>query len=45
MNDGSTLSRSITAGAMAMTRVSTAAVAHVVQPRLDAPETTKRLTL
>ena len=30
---------------MAMTRVSTAAAAHVVQPRLDAPETTKRADL
>ena len=44
MNDGSTLSRSITAGAIATTRVSTAAVVHVVQPRFEAPETTKRPT-
>ena len=35
---------SMTAGAMAMTRRSTAAVVHVVQPRLDAPETTNRAT-
>ena len=34
----------MTAGAMAMTRLSTAAVVHVVQPRLDAPETTNRAT-
>src|SRR4029450_10225944 len=45
MNDGSTLSMSITAGTMAMTRLSTAAVVHVVQPRLDAPDTTNRATL
>ena len=44
MNDGSTFSRSITAGAMATTRRSTAAVVHVVQPRLEAPATTKRVT-
>ena len=30
---------------MAMTRLSTAAVAQVVQPRFDAPETTKLATL
>src|SRR5438477_5411877 len=44
MNDGSTLSRSITAGAIATTRRSTAAVVHVVHPRLEPPETTNRLT-
>src|SRR5438093_3915741 len=44
MNDGSTLSISMTAGAIAITRWSTAAVVHVVQPRFDAPETTKRAT-
>lgn len=33
---------SITTGAMAMTLGSTAAVVHVVQPRFEAPETTKR---
>ena len=32
-------------GAMAITRRSTAAAAQVVQPRFDAPETTKRATL
>ena len=36
------LSMSITRGAMARTRGSTAALSHVVQPRFDAPETTKR---
>ena len=30
---------------MATTRVSTAAVVHVVQPRLEPPDTTKRPTL
>ena len=35
---------SITAGAIATTRVSTAAVVQVVQPRFDPPETTKRFT-
>src|SRR4026208_1191487 len=35
---------SITAGAIAITRESTAAVVHVVHPRLEAPETTNRLT-
>src|SRR5687767_4083120 len=34
----------MTAGAIAITRRSTAAVAHVVQPRFEAPETTKRFT-
>ena len=43
-NDGSTLSMSMTAGAMAITRVSTAAVVHVVHPRFEAPETTNRET-
>jgi hypothetical protein len=38
------LSRSITAGASATTRRSTAAVAHAVQPRFEAPDTTKRVT-
>ena len=31
----------MTRGMMATTRLSTAAVVQVVQPRLDAPETTK----
>src|SRR3954471_10679889 len=35
---------SITAGAIAITRESTAAVVHVVHPRFDAPVTTNRLT-
>src|SRR5687767_3105870 len=35
---------SMTAGAMATTRLSTAAVVQVVQPRFDAPETTNRET-
>ena len=34
----------MTAGAIAMTRRSTAAVVHVVQPRFEAPDTTKRCT-
>ena len=34
----------MTAGAIAMTRVSTAAVVHVVHPRFEAPETTNRAT-
>src|SRR6188508_1818006 len=45
MKEGSTFSISITAGAIATTRVSTAAVVHVVQPRLEAPVTTNRATL
>ena len=36
-------STSMTMGAMATTRLSAAAVSQVVQPRLEAPETTKRL--
>src|SRR5438874_13778836 len=44
MNEGSTLSMSITAGAIAITRRSTAAVVHVVHPRFEPPETTKRVT-
>jgi hypothetical protein len=35
-------SMSMTIGAMPATRASAAAVSQVVQPRLDAPETTKR---
>ena len=35
---------SITIGAMARTRGSAAPVSHVVQPRFDAPETTKPFT-
>ena len=34
----------MTAGAIAMTRASTAAVVHVVHPRFEAPETTNRET-
>src|ERR1051325_10397457 len=45
MKEGSMLSVSITMGAMATTRGSTAAVVQVVQPRLEAPETTKVFTV
>src|SRR4051794_14601756 len=38
------LSMSITAGAIAMTRRSTAAVVQVVHPLFDAPDTTNRFT-
>jgi hypothetical protein len=38
-------SRSMTSGTTATTRVSTAAVVHVVHPRFDPPATTKRETV
>src|SRR5947209_6705105 len=41
-DDGATFSVSITMGMIAMTRLSTAAVVQVVQPRFDAPATTNR---
>ena len=45
MNDGSTLSMSITNGTIATTRLSTAAVVQVVQPRFDPPQTTNLSTV
>src|SRR6185503_11330784 len=39
MNDGTMLSMSMTNGAMATTRLSTAAVVQVVHPRLEPPAT------
>src|SRR6185503_18352195 len=43
--EASEFSTSMTSGAMATTRRSTAAVVHVVHPRFDAPATTKRDTV
>ena len=42
--EGSMFSTSITMGTIATTRLSTAAVVQVVQPRLDPPATTKPST-
>src|SRR5579863_1946191 len=44
MNDGSMFNRSIENGTMAITRLSTAAVVQVVQPRFEPPHTTNRST-
>src|ERR1051326_8357032 len=45
MKDGSIFKRSITIGTIPMTRLSTAAVVHVVHPRFEPPATTKESIL